>query len=83
MEHYFILARSVTVAQRMQKLLERNGIRCQIARAPRDMTDLGCAYTVRVAAENLPAALTILRGTSLAPVKIFSYRLGKYREVSL
>ena len=83
MEHYFILARSVTFAQRMQKLLERNGIRCQIARAPRDMTDLGCAYTVRVAAENLPAALTILRGTSLAPVQIFSYRLGQYREVSL
>jgi len=82
-EHYFILARSVTFAQRMQKLLERNGIRCQIARAPRDMTDLGCAYTVRVAAGDLSAALAILRGTALAPVQIFSYRLGRYREVGL
>lgn len=83
MEHYFILARSVTFAQRMQKLLERNGIRCQIARASRDMTDLGCAYTVRVAAGDLSAALAILRGSSLAPLQIFSYRLGRYREVSL
>ena len=40
-EHYLILARSVTYAQRMQMVLERRGIRCRIARAPRDLTDLG------------------------------------------
>ena len=29
MEHYLILARSITYAQRMQRALERSGIRCQ------------------------------------------------------
>ena len=47
MDYYLILARSVTYAQRMQRALERTGIHCQIARAPRDMTDLGCAYILR------------------------------------
>ena len=41
MEYYLILARSVTYAQRMQKTLDRAGIRCRIFRAPRDLTDLG------------------------------------------
>ena len=40
-EYDLILARSVTYAQRMQKTLDRAGIRCRIFRAPRDLTDLG------------------------------------------
>ena len=48
MEYYLILARSVTYAQRMQSALNRIGIRSQIFRAPRDLTDLGCAYLVRI-----------------------------------
>ena len=43
MDDYLILARSVTYAQRMQKTLSRAGVRNQIYRAPRDLTDLGCA----------------------------------------
>ena len=39
MEYYLILARSVTYAQRMQKTLDRAGIRCRIFRAPRDLTE--------------------------------------------
>mgnify|MGYP000645688303 CR=1 FL=1 len=43
MEHYLIIARSVTYAQRMQRALGQAGIRSQIYRAPRDLTDMGCA----------------------------------------
>ena len=43
MEHYLILARSITYAQRMQSVLTRAGIRCQVFRAPRELTSLGCA----------------------------------------
>jgi len=80
-EHYLILARSVTFAQRMQKALERIGIRCLIARAPRDLTDLGCAYVVRVAAADIHAAISALRRAALDPVQIFIYQHGQYREV--
>lgn len=80
-EHYIILARSVTYAQRMRKSLERSGIRCQIFRPPRDLTDLGCAYAVRIAVSDLPGALTALHRDGLNPVQIFIYQQGLYQEV--
>lgn len=81
MDHYLIVARSVTYAQRMQRALTRAGIRCQIFRAPRELTDLGCAYAVRVAVYDLTAALTALHRESLNPVQIFLYQHGFYQEV--
>lgn len=83
MEHYLILARSVTYAQRMQKVLDRAGIRCQIFRAPRDLSELGCAYAVRVAVSDFSSALIALRRESLEPVQIFLFQRGFYQEVSL
>ncbi|WP_297979856.1 DUF3343 domain-containing protein [uncultured Oscillibacter sp.] len=81
MDHYLIIARSVTYAQRMQRALARAGIRCQIFRAPRDLTELGCAYAVRVTVSDLTDALTALHRESLDPVQIFLYQRGLYREV--
>lgn len=81
MEHYLILARSVTYAQRMQRALVQAGIRCQIARAPRELTDLGCAYVVRVAPNDLAMSLTILHRERLYPVRVFSFQHDGYREV--
>ena len=43
-EYDLILARSVTYAQRMQRALNRAGIRSQLFRAPRDLTDLGSRW---------------------------------------
>ena len=83
MEHYLILARSVTYAQRMQLALSRMGIRSRIFRAPRDLTDRGCSYAVQLAAEDLPAAAAMLRKESLDPGRIFVYHNGAYQEVSL
>ena len=81
MEHYIILARSVTYAQRMQKSLSRAGIRCQIFRPPRDLTNLGCAYALRVSVSDLTAALMALHKDGLDPVQIFLYQRGLYQEV--
>ena len=81
MDHYLIIARSVTYAQRMQRVLARAGIRCQIFRAPRELTELGCAYAVRVAVSDLTAAWTTIHRESLDPVQIFLYQRGIYQEV--
>ena len=78
-----MLARSVTYAQRMQRVLLRSGLRCQIARAPRDLTDRGCAYVLRVAAPDLSQALIALHRESLDPVQIFLYQHGYYQEVGV
>lgn len=80
MDHYLILARSVTYAQRMQKALDRAGIRSRVYRAPRELTNLGCAYVVRLAPGDLREALSVLHGEKLNPVQIFLYQRGLYRE---
>ena len=81
MEHYLILARSVTYAQRMQRALARTGIRCQIFRAPRDLTDVGCAYVLRIAASDFSEALSAIYRESLGPVRVFGTQNGAYQEV--
>lgn len=81
MDYYLILARSVTYAQRMQLALKRAGMLCQIFRAPRELTDLGCAYAVRLAAADLAPALTVLHREGLNPVQIFLNQRGIFREV--
>ena len=83
MEYYLILARSVTYAQRMQRALERAGVRCQIFRAPRDLTDLGCAYALRLAVPDLSPALVALHRAFLDPVQVFLYQHGFYQEVAM
>ena len=83
MEYYLILARSVTFAQRMQRALSRSGIRCQIFRAPRDLTNLGCAYAIRVNISNLSTALIVLHRESLDPLQVFLFQRGVYREVDV
>ena len=81
MEHYLIIARSVTYAQRMQRALARSGIRSRIFRAPRDLTDRGCDYAVQIADSDLTAALTALHRESLDTVQIFLTQRGTFREV--
>lgn len=83
MEHYLILARSVTYAQRMQKALNRAGVRCQVSRAPRDLTDFGCAYVLRVSVSDLMRAVTAIYRENLGPVQIFLQQRGFYQEVQL
>ena len=83
MDHYLIIARSVTYAQRMQRAWIGKGLRCQIFRAPRELTELGCAYAVRISVSDLIPALTVLHRESLNPVQIFLYQKGLYQEVRI
>ena len=70
MEYDLIIARSVTFAQRMQKALEYAGVRCRIFRAPRDLTDLGCAYAVQIPRSEAAYAWNVLLRAGLEPLKI-------------
>lgn len=83
MEHYLMIARSVTYAQRMEKALSLAGIRSQIFRAPKELTSMGCAYAVRLGGPNLGAALAVLHRAGLDPIRIFISQPGGYREVLL
>ena len=49
----------------------------------RDLTDLGCAYVVRISPYDLGAALPLLRREGLGPLRIYVQRGGDIQEVGL
>ena len=83
MEHYLILARSITYAQRMQRAMSAAGVRCQMFRAPRDLAESGCAYVLKVEISELNRALSAIYRSGLGIVRVFEYQNGTYREVGI
>ena len=48
MKFYYITFRSVTFAQRGERLLQKRGIRCALLRTPKWMAEKGCGYSLRL-----------------------------------
>lgn len=70
MERYLLVARSITHAQQMMKVLDRAGIRTRVLRANAELTGRGCGYTLEVAERNYAAAIRRLQDAQVEPVKI-------------
>ena len=82
MDYYLFICRSVTYAQRTMKALKDVGIRAQMQRAPRDLTQRGCAYAVQVAPRFFDRARERLLQQGLVPSGIFARSGEEYIEVS-
>ena len=84
MEHYLLIARSVTQAQRMERALSRAGLRGTVFRTPMELTEgKGCTYAVKIAPSTIEEALQILNQEGLQPVQIFFAGSNGYQEVAL
>lgn len=83
MEHYLLIARSVTHAQRMEKALEEAGVRCAVLRAPAEINRKGCSYAVRIAGNWLAKAREILSAMKVQPIHIYEKTDQGYKEVPL
>ncbi len=82
MPQYLIVCRSLTYAQRAEKLLARAGITGVIVRAPSEATGTGCGYCVKLSGRRLAEALKALHSSGFSPVKILLMRDdGSYDEV--
>ena len=82
MPQYLIVCRSLTYAQRAQKLLERTGVYAALVRAPAEATGTGCGYCVKLPGKRLADALRALKQNGFTPVKILvSRENGTYDEV--
>lgn len=81
MEYVIFIARSVTQAQRMMRILEDCGVWAIIFRAPVDLTELGCSYAVKIRREKLWQAMDCLRRSGLTPLSVHEKTQGGYREV--
>ena len=68
MKFYYITFRSVTFAQRGEKVLEQSGIRCSLQRTPRWMEEQGCGYCLRVWTNDIGPAVEVL-GRNRVPMR--------------
>ncbi len=71
MKVYFITFRSVTYAQRGERLMNRAGLRCSVQRTPRWMEEQGCGYSLRVQTNEIARAVETLRREQLPMRKVY------------
>lgn len=71
MRSYFITFRSVTYAQRAERILKDAGLRCTLQRAPRAMEERGCGYAVHLRYADFSGALAMLRQAQVPMRKVY------------
>ncbi len=84
MFYYLIVCRSLTQAQQRLAALERSGLTAHLLRTPKELTEHGCGYSVKIAERNLKEALMALHRADLSPTRLYrTVGDGSYREVAL
>lgn len=71
MKMYLITFRSVTFAQRGEKLLNQQGHRCSLQRTPRWMEEKGCGYSLRLWTADAASAVALLRRNGVPLRKVY------------
>lgn len=68
---YYITFRSVTFAQRGEKLLTQKGFRVNLMRTPRWMEEQGCGYALKLWTEDIRKAVSLLRENKVQLRRIY------------
>ena len=80
---YLITFRSVTYAQRGERLLNRQGERCSLKRTPRWMEEQGCGYALRVRAAEIEPATALLAERQIPIRRVYlQSKDGQLEEVA-
>ena len=84
MRFYFITFRSVTFAQRAEKLLNQRGYWPNLLRTPRWMEEQGCGYALKLWTNQMDAAVNLLRENQIPLRKVYvQQENGRMEEVKL
>ena len=84
MRFYFITFRSVTFAQRAEKLLNQQGYRVSLMRAPRWMEEQGCGYALKLWTQDILPAVKMLRENKIQLRKVYvQQESGDMEEVRI
>ena len=71
---WLITFRSVTYAQRGEKVLRSGKIACRLQRTPKHLTERGCGYCLRLQGTDAPNAVSLLHRERLAYEKIYALK---------
>ena len=80
MKTEFITFRSVTPAQRVQRVLQQAGIDTILQRTPRWMAERGCGYCLRLRPGDLMRAVELLRRQQVDFSKVYATVGGNLEE---
>lgn len=72
-----ITFRSITLAQRAQKLLQRSGVPTALQRTPRDLEQSGCGYCLRLRPSDRQRATQILTRAGITYRGIYGTQTGE------
>ncbi len=82
MSNYLLTARSLTFAQRGAKILTKNSISATLLRSPRQLTENGCSYCLKISERNIRKSVEILRSTGLFTGNVYKVLdNGEYEKV--
>ena len=84
MKYCYITFRSVTPAQKGERILRRAGVECTIGRTTRWMEEQGCGYSLRLLHTDAVRGSTILRENGISFRKIYlQVKDGIFEEMVL
>lgn len=73
---WMITFRSVTFAQKGERLLRRAGIDCVMQRTPKDLSERGCGYCLRLRGADAVVAVQLLKESQLSYGKTYTLTSG-------
>ena len=83
MNIYYITFRSVTPAQRGERMLRKMGLGCILQRTPRWMQENGCGYCLRLTTDRIEEVVQILGRAGVPYRKVYLlHPEGNTEEVS-
>jgi hypothetical protein len=80
MKMHFITFRSITPAQRGERLLKQAGIDAWLQRTPRWMEAQGCGYCLRLPEHRTQAAVALLQRDRIPFSKVYAWNAGRAEE---
>ena len=79
-KEWLITFRSVTFAQRAERVLQHEYIFCQLQRTPKLLTVRGCGYCLRLPEKDVQSAVEILRREQIPYGKVYALKDGGIPE---
>ena len=84
MKQSYITFRSVTYAQKAERILKKSGMECTIQRTPKELSHRGCGYCLGMHPGQISRAAQILNHEKVEYGKLYATGIdGSYDEIRL
>jgi hypothetical protein len=84
MKNYYLTFRSVTYAQKGERVLKGSGIDCLLRRTPKVLTNKDCGYSLQIRSGDFSRALELLQQAQVQPGKVYGMDYeGEFEEMAI